>query len=106
MRWPSIALAIAALGGGVAQASPALTDESDPYPGVHHSTWTDAAIPAELHVLEIDLTLAELTVFATAEDERGVQTSSFALSKQAQIGINGDAFTPSGYQTLGLAAGD
>lgn len=105
MRWRLIAL-VTALGGGVAHGSPALTDQSDPYPGVHHERWTDAAIPAELLVLEIDLTLAELTLFATAEDERGVRTSSFAASKQAQIGINGDAFTPSGYQTLGLALGD
>lgn len=105
MRCRLIALVVA-IGGGVAQASPGLVSESDPYPGVHHERWNDPAIPAEIHVLEIDLTLAELTVFATAEDERGVRTSSFAQSKQAQIGINGDAFTPSGYQTLGLAAGD
>jgi uncharacterized protein (TIGR03382 family) len=90
----------------VAAAAPALDSESDPYPGVHRQEWHDGAIPARMHVVRVDLSAAELTLFATAEGERGTRSSVFAQAKGAQVAINGDSFTPSGYVPAGLAVGD
>lgn len=99
---------IAALGVWCAraQAAPGLESADDPYPGVHHEVWSDPALPARIHLVTIDLSAAELTLFATAEGERGTRTSAFASSKGAQIGINGGPFAPSGYAPIGLAMGN
>jgi hypothetical protein len=101
-----IVTALAAAHGTRAAAAPTLDDESDPYPGVHHQAWHDAAIPARMHVVRIDLSAAAITLFATAEAERGARPSAFAASQGAQVAINGDSFTPSDYAPAGLAVGD
>jgi len=99
--------AAAVLGAaGAARSAPSKLSESAPYPGVHHELWRDAAVPVRLHVVRVDLSSAELTVFATAEGDRGARTSAYAQAKSAQIAINGDTFRPAGYATLGLAVGD
>src|SRR5690606_7208610 len=88
--------------GPAAPAAPALTFSSDPYPGIHRETWTDAAIPARIHLVRVDLTSSEIALYATAESDRGVTTSEFASRKGAQLAINGDAFAVSGYVPRGL----
>lgn len=102
------ALALVTLAGAVhaAHAAPALTFSSDPHPGIHRETWTDAAIPARIHLVRVDLTSSEIALYATAESDRGVSTSEFASRKGAQLAINGDAFAVSGYVPRGLAIGD
>ena len=95
-----------AIAPAVASASPALDDETDPYPGVHHQEWHDSAIPARMHVARIDLSSSEITLFATSEDERGARPSAFAAGKGAQVAVNGDLFAPTGYVPAGLAMGD
>ena len=100
-----LAGALAGVGATVARAAPALQDESDPYPGVHRETWVDAAIPARLHVARIDLSSQELTLFATAEADRGQRTSQWAAGAGVQVAINGDAFAIAGFVPAGLAMG-
>jgi len=73
---------------------------------VHHEVWRDAAVPWRLHLVRIDLSSSELTLFATAEDERGARPSDYADDVGAQIAINGDAFAVAGYVPRGLAIGD
>ncbi len=109
MRAPRL-LACVAVAAGVsvaagAQAAPTRTAQSDPYPGVHHETWVDAAIPARIHLVRVDLSAQELTLFATAEADRGQRTSQWASGAGVQVAINGDAFAIAGYVPTGLALG-
>lgn len=90
----------------MASASPMLTFEADPYPGIHRETWNDADIPARIRLVRVDLTSSEIALYATAESDRGSTTSDFATGKGAQVAINGDAFAVNGYVPRGLAAGD
>jgi hypothetical protein len=94
------------IAGGAARAAPVRTTQSDPHPGIHVETWVDAAIPARLHVVSVDLTSSEIAVFATRESERGLTTSAYATQLAAQVAINGDAFAVAGYVPRGLAIGD
>jgi exopolysaccharide biosynthesis protein len=89
-----------------ATAAPALTFQSDPYPGIHRETWTDAAIPARIRLMRIDLTSSEIAVYATKEADRGLTTSDYAARANAQVAINGDFFLVNGYVPRGLAIGD
>src|SRR5690606_20415060 len=77
-----------------------------PYPGIQRETWTDAAIPARIRVMRVDLTSSEIALYATAESDRGTTTTEFASRKGAQVAINGDAFAVNGYVPRGLAIGD
>ncbi len=90
---------------GSAVAAPTLTSQSDPYPGIHIERWTDAAIPARLVLVQIDLTSAEIGVYATSEADKGITTSAFAGRIGARVAINGDAFALD-YTPRGLALGD
>lgn len=83
-----------------------MTFTSDPYPGIHRETWLDAAIPARVRLMRIDLTSSEIALYATAEADRGSITSDYAARKGAQVAINGDSFAVNGYVPRGLAVGD
>jgi hypothetical protein len=99
-------LAVVVGTAGVAVAAPTMTSQSDPYPGVHLERWTDAAIPAKLVLVRIDLTSAEIGVYATKEADKGITTSAYASRVNAQVAINGDAFAALDYTPRGLARGD
>lgn len=101
-----LALATVAAFAAEARAGFDMTFTSDPYPGIHRETWVDAAIPARIRLMRIDLTSSEIAVYATAENDRGTTTSDYAARKGAQVAINGDAFAVNGYVPLGLAVGD
>src|SRR5436190_4296571 len=103
LRPMRVALAFALLVGATttARAGFDMTFQSDPYPGLHRETWIDAAIPARVRVIRVDLTSSEIALYATAEAERGTSTSDFAASAGAQVAINGDAFAINGYVPRG-----
>ncbi len=89
-----------------AHAAPALVSQSDPYPGIHREIWVDSAIPARIHLLRIDLTSAELAVYATKESDSGIKTSELSDLLNAQVAINGGPFAVAGFRPRGLAMGD
>jgi exopolysaccharide biosynthesis protein len=89
-----------------AHAAPALVSQSDPYPGIHREVWVDSAIPARIHLIRIDLTSAEIAVYATKESDSGLKTSELSDLLNAQIAINGGPFNVSGFRPRGLAMGD
>jgi len=91
---------------GSATAAPTMTSQSDPHPGIHLERWTDAAIPAKIVLVRIDLTSAEIGLYATKEADKGITTSAFASRMTAQVAINGDAFAALDYTPRGLALGD
>jgi hypothetical protein len=101
-----VAIALALTLAGSAAAAPERTFQSDPYPGIHRETWVDAAIPARIRLVRVDLTSSEIALYATAENDRGVTTSEYASRKAAQVAINGDSFAVNGYVPRGLAVGD
>ncbi len=106
MLFPMRALVLLALAAVPASAAPGLVAQSDPHPGIHRETWVDPAIPARIHLVRIDLTSAEIALYATKESDRGQTTSGFADLLSAQVAINGDAFSVSGYRPRGFAMGD
>jgi hypothetical protein len=87
-------------------AAPVRTSQSDPHPGIHYERWLDAAVPAAIALVRVDLTSAEIALYATKESDRGITTSGFSTRIAAQVAINGDAFAISGYRPRGLAIGD
>jgi hypothetical protein len=93
------------VGSAPAYAGFTMTFSADPHPGIHRETWTDAAIPARIRLIQINLTSSEIAVYATPESDRGITTSEFATRKNAQVAINGDAFAVNGYVPRGLAMG-
>lgn len=104
MRCPAVVLGLAL--AGTAGAAPVRTSQSDPHPGIHVEHWLDSAAPAKLVLVRIDLTSAEIAVYATKESDRGITTSGFSDRIGAQVAINGDAFAIAGYTPRGLALGD
>ncbi len=91
---------------GSAAAAPIRTSQTDPHPGIHAETWLDSAVPAKLTLVRVDLTSAEIAVYATKESDRGITTSGLSDRIGAQVAINGDAFAIAGYRPRGLAIGD
>ena len=89
-----------------AVAAPVLQSQSDPYPGIHREVWVDSGIPARIHLVRIDLTSAEIAVYATKESDSGLKTSELSDLLNAQIAINGGPFQVSGFRPRGLAMGD
>jgi Phosphodiester glycosidase len=89
-----------------AYAAPTLSSQSDPFPGIHREIWVDSAIPARIHLLRIDLTSAELAVYATKESDSGLKTSELSDLLNAQVAINGGPFQVAGFRPRGLAIGD
>ncbi len=101
----AVALLVTGL-AGTAAAAPALVSQSDPHPGIHREHWTDATGPVQLDLIRIDLTSAEIALYATKESDKGITTSGLAERLGAQVAINGDAFAVAGYVPRGLAIGD
>jgi hypothetical protein len=89
-----------------AHAAPVLVSQSDPHPGIHREVWADSAIPARIHLLRIDLTSAEIGVYATKESEAGTKTTAYSDALDAQVAINGGPFQVQGFRPRGLAMGD
>lgn len=104
MRFSAI-LAVTCLAASAA-AAPVRQSERDPHPGVHVEIWVDAAIPAKLTLVQLDLTSAELAVYATSPADRGITTGEYATRLAGQVAINGDAFAVEGFVPRGLAMGN
>jgi hypothetical protein len=98
-------LVIVALAARAAAADPVMTFSSDPHPGIHRETWTDAGVPWRTRLMTIDLTSAEIGLYATKESQRGVTTTAYSTQVGAAVAVNGDAFAISGYVPRGLAIG-
>ncbi len=100
-----LVLALIATAGGRALAAE-IVGSSTPYPGVTHIIYSDAAIPARIHVLVVDLTNIELTLHATTEGARGQTLSAYSAEVGTQIVVNGDYYSPIDFETAGLAMGE
>ncbi len=103
MRTAALVLVVSAT---MADATPTLQSQSDPHPGIHREVWVDSAIPARIHLIRIDLTSAEIAVYATKESDRGIKTTEFSDLINAQVAINGGPFEVAGFRPRGLAMGD
>lgn len=101
-----IALAWLVASAAPAVAAPVRTAQRDPHPGIHVETWADAAVPATLTLVQIDLTSQELAVYATSPADRGITTGEYATRLAGQVAINGDAFAVAGFVPRGLAMGN
>ncbi len=100
---PAILAAVLAL-ATPAGATPTLQSQSAPYPGIHRETWTD--VDMRIRLIRVDLTSAEIAVYATAEANRGETTSDYAARKNAQVAINGGPFAVNNFVPRGLAMGE
>lgn len=103
MRTAAVCLVVMAT---TAAAAPVLQSQSDPHPGIHREVWVDSSIPARIHLLKIDLTSAEIAVYATKESDSGIKTTELSDLLNAQVAINGGPFLVSGFTPRGLAMGD
>src|ERR1700710_2518799 len=88
-----------------AAASPTMTYSSDPQPGIHRETWEDTSVPWRTRIIQIDLTSAEIAVYATKESDRGLTPTAYAARIGAQVVVNGDAFSVDNFVPRGLAIG-
>lgn len=92
---------------GTAVGAPSKQSESTPHPGIHRETWVDSSVPVRIEVVRIDLTSAEIAVYATKESDRGITTTAYSDRIGAQVAVNGDGFYVAGpYRPRGLAIGD
>jgi hypothetical protein len=96
--------------GGAARAD---TKVTTPYPGVTHTVLTDATIPLRAHLVTVDVTSQEISLYATQSSERGRTVTDFAKCTggasgcvTSSIAINGDLFQPVGFVPDGLAIGE
>jgi hypothetical protein len=89
-----------------ALAAPSLMSSESTHPGIEHEVWVDPAMPARIHVIRIDLTSQEISLFTTKESEKGRTTSAYSQLVGAAVAINGDSFAVSGFRPRGLAMGD
>lgn len=97
-------LALAWLGLAATSAAAAnRTSTRTPWPGVVLEEWDAPEASSKLHVVIVDLTSAELTVRATAEDLGGQTTVAAATAHGAQVAISGDYFAPATGAPAGLA---
>jgi exopolysaccharide biosynthesis protein len=96
------ALLLASLEAG---ATPSRQSQTTLHPGIVSEVWSDAAIPATLHLIKVDLTSSEIAVYATKEQDKGITTSEYAQRVGAAVAINGDAFAVATYTPRGLAIG-
>lgn len=100
------AAALLVLAGSTATAAPVMMSSTEPHPGITVQRWVDAAVPARIALVRVDLTSAEIALYTTKESDRGITTSFFAARLGVQVAINGDAFSVAGYTPRGLAIGD
>jgi hypothetical protein len=100
--------------GATATARAAFTTTvTTPYPGVTHTTYTDATLPLVMHVVVVDASSQEIHFAATTTADRGQTVSDWADCKKgtsngcspSDVAINGDLFLPSGFVPAGLAIG-
>jgi hypothetical protein len=105
MRLVGAAVSFVAFATAVAHAAPELVVSASPRPGIIRERWREPTIPAVVHVVQVDLTAARLSLVATPESMRGRTTSDFAVNKAATITINGGPFVVSGFRPYGLAIG-
>jgi exopolysaccharide biosynthesis protein len=91
---------------GTAVAAPARVSSVEKHPGIDYEKWEDTAVPARIHLVRVDLTSAEIALYATKEADRGNTARQLGLQLDAQVVINGDAFAVAGYRPRGLAIGD
>ena len=81
--------------------------QSDPHPGIHREQLGRLPrCPRGSRWSRIDLTSAEIALYATKESDRGITTSEFATAINAQVAINGDAFAVANFAPRGLAMGE
>ena len=100
-------VAIAVVFGATAADAATPGTSTEAYPGIVYTVWTtDGGSATTVHVTEIDLSSAEITVVATAPSERGQTVSALAASRSAQVAVNGDLFAAQGFVPAGLARGD
>jgi exopolysaccharide biosynthesis protein len=88
-----------------AGAAPSRQSQTTLHPGIVSELWVDPAIPANIHLIKVDLTSAEIAVYATREQDKGITTSEYAARVGAAVAINGDAFALATYTPRGLAIG-
>lgn len=93
------------LATNVAGAAPVRQSQTTLHPGIVSELWDDSAIPATIHLIKVDLTSAEIAVYATREQDKGITTSEYAQRVGAAVAINGDAFALATYTPRGLAIG-
>jgi exopolysaccharide biosynthesis protein len=93
------------LAGVPAGATPVRQSQTTLHPGIVSELWVDSAIPANIHLVKVDLTSAEIAVYATREQDKGITTSELAARVGAAVAINGDAFALATYTPRGLAIG-
>ncbi|MCX5748396.1 MAG: phosphodiester glycosidase family protein [Proteobacteria bacterium] len=91
----------------IARATPVRQSTAAPHPGIVHEVWRDAAIPADLQLIRIDLTASEIAMHATREQDKGHTTTYFAVHGEAPsaVAINGGPFSVPGYHPRGFAMG-
>lgn len=89
-------------------ALPALAADTwtTPFAGVRQLHRVTTSPNQDVHALVVDLTVPGVSLRSTASSERQRRTSSFATLVGAQLAINGDFFSYTGYSTTGLAAGN
>jgi hypothetical protein len=106
-RWSrGLAAAAVALAALADRANAAVTEQGDyVHPGIYYGVRVDDAIPVRVHVVEIDLSSAEIRLRATSEAERGQRTSTWATAAGVAVAINGDLFAPLDFTPAGLARG-
>lgn len=104
MRAPTVILLT--LWSAAAWAAPVRTSAVEKHPGIDYEVWEDTALPARIHLVRVDLSSAEIALYATKEEDRGITTGQYALTLDAQVAINGDSFAVAGYRPRGLAIGD
>ena len=90
----------------VAHASFMQIASSDPHAGIHTETWQDKTIPAVVHLVQINLTSADIDLVATGPQHAGITTGAFSSLVSAAVAINGDSFSVNGYVPQGLAYGE
>lgn len=104
---PRSLLAIAAVAATAPYAAAAdVVSTTSPYTGVTYTVYQDTAIPARIHVLEVDLSSSEIQLQATTEPQRGKTASAYSAESGAQMVVNGDYFSPVDFQPAGLAMGE
>jgi hypothetical protein len=89
----------------VARAGFVETGSADPHTGIHVETWQDASLPAVAHLVQIDLTSADIDLTATAPANAGITVGVFSTLESAAVAIDGDSFAVEGYVPEGLAMG-